>query len=368
MRYILTEEKINEILNNSAFVLPDSPTQRGMSPGQIKERLYKPVIMLANAIRNILISISNDAEATDKAVASTSGQIEKIYTTAENSAKEVENIAKWVQSAKGMLEECTEQLMAVQDKAVSAYNLAIGKSKVHIYYDFMTMFYGLKTAGVNKGDFILILDRECPDFVVSSLDPTEYTYAEAIYEGNVDEAVLQMYKPGAGLTYCLGYVGANPVVITGIESGIDTSAFATKEELNAINYHIGDYEWRVNENTERISSLDSDVEIAQELAQSAFDRAGGIYEAFSNGDEVVVSNGTMYVAPEPINELLITFPSDNFTCGFQFTFADSGTVGVAFGSSSTFPLKFIGDPPTFANGETWELNICNGVVVGGKIG
>ena len=29
--------------------------------------------------------------------------------------------------------------------------------------------------------------------------------------------------------------------------------------------------------------------------------------------------------------------------------------------------KYIGGVPEFANGETWELNIKNGVVVGGKV-
>ena len=47
----------------------------------------------------------------------------------------------------------------------------------------------------------------------------------------------------------------------------------------------------------------------------------------------------------------------------RLKFADDGDIAVTMPES-----KYIGAAPIFANGETWELSIKNGVVIAQKVG
>lgn len=59
-----------------------------------------------------------------------------------------------------------------------------------------------------------------------------------------------------------------------------------------------------------------------------------------------------------VDDLTITYPSGNFEVWMSITTAASGTVTITLPSSS-----YIGDTPTFGNGETWEVSIKDGVVI-----
>lgn len=83
---------------------------------------------------------------------------------------------------------------------------------------------------------------------------------------------------------------------------------------------------------------------------------------FSNGAIITAQDNTEYTATEPITNLVIIYPETDFICSFNFTLAESGNIIIDLPES-----KYIGTTPTFANSETWELNIKNGVVVGGKV-
>ena len=83
---------------------------------------------------------------------------------------------------------------------------------------------------------------------------------------------------------------------------------------------------------------------------------------FQNGAELTAEDNTEYTAIEPITNVVITYPKTDFICSFNFTLAESGNVTIDLPES-----KYIGTAPTFANGETCELNIKNGVVVGGLV-
>ena len=77
-----------------------------------------------------------------------------------------------------------------------------------------------------------------------------------------------------------------------------------------------------------------------------------------------LEDNTIYetAAGQTINNLHISYPGDDFIASLTFTLASEGPITITLPES-----KYIGDTPTFANGETWELNIKNGVVVGGLI-
>lgn len=78
---------------------------------------------------------------------------------------------------------------------------------------------------------------------------------------------------------------------------------------------------------------------------------------------LTVENNKNYIGEAEITNIEITYPSDPFICSLTFTTAAKGDITIKFPDST----KFIGGKPTFSNGETWELNIMNGVVVGGKV-
>ncbi len=86
------------------------------------------------------------------------------------------------------------------------------------------------------------------------------------------------------------------------------------------------------------------------------------YATFHDGETISLTDNTEYKAAEPISTLTLTYPTNDFICSLYFTLASSGTITVTLPES-----KYIGETPDFKNGETWELSIKNGVVVGGKV-
>ena len=83
---------------------------------------------------------------------------------------------------------------------------------------------------------------------------------------------------------------------------------------------------------------------------------------FTNGTTITVEDNTSYYADTEISNLTIVYPTTDFICSFDFTIASEGDITITLPES-----KYIGGTPSFANGETWEVNIKNGVVVGGLV-
>lgn len=63
-------------------------------------------------------------------------------------------------------------------------------------------------------------------------------------------------------------------------------------------------------------------------------------------------------------DLTLTFPADNFESWLSISFADAGSVSLNFPENA----RYIGYAPFPSNGETWEISVKNGVVVGAKVG
>ena len=85
-------------------------------------------------------------------------------------------------------------------------------------------------------------------------------------------------------------------------------------------------------------------------------------QTFTNGETITVTDNTEYIADGKITNLTIIYPETDFICSFNFTLASEGVIEIVLPDS-----KYIGSAPTFTNGDTWELNIKNKVVVGGKV-
>lgn len=66
-----------------------------------------------------------------------------------------------------------------------------------------------------------------------------------------------------------------------------------------------------------------------------------------------------------LQKLTVQYPEDaKFECWMRLTFAASGNVTVTLPTGT----RYIGNAPSFANGETWEMSIKDGVVIAQKVG
>lgn len=86
-------------------------------------------------------------------------------------------------------------------------------------------------------------------------------------------------------------------------------------------------------------------------------------EIFPDAVPITLADNTDYVGVDNVQTLDINYPDGDFIASITFTIVDA-----PHEFTITLPeSKYIGGAPTFANGETWELNIKNGVVVGGLV-
>lgn len=355
MSYQITEEEKNRVKLSSPYVLPDSPTSKGMTAAQIKEYHYKALLVLMDILNKRLETIYNDKERLQTGKSTTKfcayqfsllsslkygtvsagdlffvpsatkpgiyalivesttditgtsvvlgddlddGTVDfqagvkyrfsntgiKLYClgnvllegllnehlAAEDAHSDIRGLIAEVQGAlegykaeeglaneeiRGLvaalgeaLEEhksdegahedirelvslAEEAARAAQGTADTAYNLARGRTKVHVSVGIKEHIYGLlhqgEAEGYNEGDILLSAEGGVPDFIIIIKgsgfggDYYEITDADALPVFNVG----QIYKVG-------------DYAIAAIESGIDTSNLATKEELEALSGRI----------------------------------------------------------------------------------------------------------------------------------
>lgn len=81
------------------------------------------------------------------------------------------------------------------------------------------------------------------------------------------------------------------------------------------------------------------------------------------GTEITLADNTEYRLTD-VTTLTLTYPTGNFECWLKLTFAASGSVTVTLPTGT----RYIGSAPSFANGETWEMSIKDGVVIAQKVG
>ena len=82
----------------------------------------------------------------------------------------------------------------------------------------------------------------------------------------------------------------------------------------------------------------------------------------TSGTSITLADNTEYRLTD-VTELTITYPDGIFECWMRLTFAAEGTITVTLPSTT----QYIGTTPTFANGETWEMSIKDGIVIAGKV-
>lgn len=83
----------------------------------------------------------------------------------------------------------------------------------------------------------------------------------------------------------------------------------------------------------------------------------------ATGSNITLADNTEYRLTD-VTTLTLTYPTGNFECWMRLSFAASGNVTVTLPTGT----RYIGNAPSFANGETWEMSIKDGVVIAQKVG
>lgn len=81
------------------------------------------------------------------------------------------------------------------------------------------------------------------------------------------------------------------------------------------------------------------------------------------GSNITLADNTEYRLTD-VTTLTLTYPTGDFECWMRLTFAESGNITVTLPTGT----RYIGNAPSFANGETWEMSIKDGVVIAQKVG
>ena len=83
----------------------------------------------------------------------------------------------------------------------------------------------------------------------------------------------------------------------------------------------------------------------------------------STGSNIALADNTEYRLTD-VTTLTLTYPTGNFECWMRLNFAASGNVTVTLPTGT----RYIGNAPSFANGETWEMSIKDKILAAQKVG
>ncbi len=214
-RYQLTSEEINKILCRSPRSLSTSPAEQGLGAQQIKKYFYDFIYYMAQLLNMHLGSVGKDVTALD------TGLVALQEALTESIADSVLDHA----TDAGAHADIRESLAEAVHLANVAYNLASGKSKVYVNTSFQMALFELQNEELHQGDFIMVIDKSTPDFVVldyvsADTDVTEVDFEDVINNSLPSPQVGEMFR----------LKGLKKVLLA-IESGIDASNFATKEQF-----------------------------------------------------------------------------------------------------------------------------------------
>ena len=214
-KYKLTSEEINKILCRSPRALGSSPAEQGLGAEQIKKYFYDFIFYMAQLLNLRLGSVGQDIAALD------TGLVALQDALTESIADSID-IHSESADAHSDIRDALDEASSL---ATQAYNLALGKSKVYVNTGFNMALLELQNELLHQGDFIMVIDKNTPDFVV--LDSVGD--GRVVTEVSLDDVIgNNLPTPNVGEIFKLK--GFEKILLA-IESGIDTSAFATKEQL-----------------------------------------------------------------------------------------------------------------------------------------
>lgn len=224
-RYQLTSEEINKILCRSPRSLSTSPAEQGLGAQQIKKYFYDFIYYMAQLLNMHLGSVGKDVTALD------TGLVALQEALTESIADSIWDHA----TAADAHADIRESLAEAVHLANVAYNLASGKSKVYVNTSFQMALFELQNEELHQGDFIMVIDKSTPDFVVldyvgADTDVTEVDFEDVINNSLPAPKVGEMFR----------LKGFDRVLLA-IESGIDAETLSTKDDLSTALSTFGQY-------------------------------------------------------------------------------------------------------------------------------
>lgn len=218
-KFKITGEEINQTLMHSPYALSDSPYQRGLGAGQIKKYFYDFIVTLAQKLN---IHLEDVGIAFEEARL----ELEKEKAIILEGL-EAHNKSELSHS------DIRELVLEAQNKAHGAFDLASGKSKVHVIKSFMQIFtlHAMDTSVFREGDLFVCVDKNVPDAVVARLDEYAVSECEALFSSTDLENGNVSIEPRAGETYVMSYREGQTTMyfsVTCIESGIDVEEIVKK--------------------------------------------------------------------------------------------------------------------------------------------
>lgn len=215
--------------------------------------------------------------------------------------------------------------------------------------------YAQIDAAYKAGKQILVaftITDENTTYLIPLAYADETAYGFSMYSGSI----FSVYVDNTDTWDC--YIG--PIEASNVQAEISSGPSAESRSLQTIlNYIIYPAVEKAHEHSNK-SVLDglSDANGALKYNNSFI-----IPQKVSEGAYITLADNTEYRLTD-VTTLTLTYPTGNFECWMRLTFAASGNVTVTLPTGT----RYIGNAPSFANGETWEMSIKDGVVIAQKVG
>ena len=274
---------------------------------------------------------------------------------------------------------------------------------------------GEALCGGGAGDFIINMTLESDDYIYFTVTSCDATFEQveaavadeksvilvASFDGNFYELPMIQYTQGSA--YCFGTFFMGMVIYSTLYKTENASPWLfamTKIGAYAVDYsndalpNVTDVEAALDElvpnshihaNKDTLDKLSvtggklqyngSDVGLKGDKGDTpvkgtdywtAADKAEIVEELkpsqVTSGTSITLADNTEYRLTD-VTTLSLTYPEGYFECWMRLTFSASGTITVTLPATT----QYIGTTPTFANGETWEMSIKDGIVIAGKV-
>ena len=360
----VAEETKEKIKRSSAYSLPNNPTGAGYKPQDIKNALFKPIVDGQNSVL---------------------AEIERLITELNKVLPSLE-----VGDIKLGGKDNTLQLLDANMQEIASIDLPF--VNLTDYEETTKSIPNNIALKLNETNYRLKAELSSPNGVVAQSDeidlPIESLVVGAEY---FDGKIILLLKNGTSIPIELtdlirGLVNETDFEsfqndingeIGSLQNGISAIDQYATDNINDLQDRVSDLEQNsggggnitveqeVNDSTNPVSSKAVNTTI-QNFASSYMQMVKDLtveQVIIYDSDVIEVENNKDYHANGDISNLDIRIPSGNILCSFMFKIIDSGN----FNISITGSTGYIGKAPDFKNGETWELNIHNGIIASGKV-
>lgn len=189
-------------------------------------------------------------------------------------------------------------------------------------------------------------------YLIPLVSATETDYEFSMFLG----VVFTVYVDSTDTWGC--YVGELEADIIKAKISADTSA-ESQSLQTILNYMVYPAVEKAHEHSNK-SVLDG---LSNSDGTLKYNNNPIIPQKISEGSSIILADNTEYRLTD-VTTLTLTYPTGNFECWLRLSLAANGTITVTLPTGT----KYIGNAPSFANGETWEMSIKDGVVIAQKVG